>query len=52
LFVEVVLPTALLDVERVPAGATEFGLVFADVFDALCVLAVPPFTVGSTLIAG
>jgi hypothetical protein len=35
-----------------PAGVSEFGLVFADVFDALCVLAVPPLTFGWTLIEG
>ena len=35
--------------ERLPAGVTDAGVVgavFAEVFEALCVLAVPPFTVG------
>jgi hypothetical protein len=30
----------------VPVDVSEVGLVFADVFDALCVLAVPPLTLG------
>jgi hypothetical protein len=47
----VVLPV-LVDGVVVPAGLTELGLVFAEVFDALWVLAVPPLTLGSTLIAG
>ena len=42
----------LLDGEVVPAAVAELGLVFAAVFDALCVLAVPPLTLGCTLIAG
>jgi hypothetical protein len=46
--VELVVPAEpeLFDVETVPAGASEVGLVFADVFDALSVLAVPPLTLG------
>jgi hypothetical protein len=46
-----VLPM-FFEVEVVPAGASEFELVFAEVFDALCVLAVPPLTLGWTLIDG
>jgi hypothetical protein len=34
------------DGDSVPAGESEAGLVFADVFDALWVLAVPPLTLG------
>jgi hypothetical protein len=48
---DVVLPEPW-DVDRVPAGVSELGFVFADVFDALCVLAVPPLTLGWTLIEG
>ena len=40
------VPPELCDAEVEPAGVTEVGLVFADVFDALCVLAVPPLTLG------
>ncbi len=47
----VVLPV-LVDGVVVPAGVSELGLVFAEVFDALWVLAVPPLTLGWTLIAG
>jgi hypothetical protein len=40
------------DVDGVPVDVSEVGLVFADVFDALCVLAVPPLTLGWTVIEG
>jgi hypothetical protein len=49
---EFVVPPVLLDGVVEPAGVSELGFVFAEVFDALWVLAVPPLTLGWTLIAG
>ena len=46
--VEFAVLVPLLDADGVPAGVpdVELGLVLAAVFNALCVLAVPPLTVG------
>ena len=43
---------ALWELETVPAGATDAGVELADVLEELCVLDVPPLTVGWTLIDG
>jgi hypothetical protein len=40
------------DVATDPAGVKELGVELADVLEELCVLDVPPLTVGWTLMAG
>jgi hypothetical protein len=38
--------------ETVPAGVKEVGVELAEVLEELCVLEVPPLTVGWTVMAG